>query len=387
MASIQKKVNKDGSISYLVQIRRKGFKAYNKRTRTKAAALKHGREVELAMENGTWDEFAQEEQKKGHATLKHFIPLYLRDVAPNKAGGKKTLDYETSVLNQVLKHKIANMDIYKIKKGHIIYLRDVWFKEDNQANTIIRKLTVLQTLFNEIRDRWHHSSLQNPVIGAKPPMAAGTDVREVNLSPEQINDLKEAYRACKSPYMAWTFELALETGARRRELLENIWGNIDLEGRTMFIPTELDKNRIPRKIPLTPRAMEILTEMAEVLDKKALYLTPRQSLSRCSEKDRAFAKNQRQSKKLIPIEANAFRLSSGRAIKRSGVEGFWFRDTRHIALTMLANIYPKCQSLAKISGHQKLDTLLRYYDETNEERLAQMDVYFANNAKPPELYN
>jgi len=97
MASIQKKENKDGSISYLVQVKRKGFKPYNKRTRTKAAASKHAREVELAMENGTWDEFAQEEQKKGHATLKHFVPLYLRDVAPNKAGGQKSLDFESSV--------------------------------------------------------------------------------------------------------------------------------------------------------------------------------------------------------------------------------------------------------------------------------------------------
>jgi len=209
-------------------------------------------------------------------------------------------------------------------------------------------------------------------------MPAGTDVREVNLSAEQLAALKKAFRECHSPYMAWTFELALETGARRREILENTWGNVDLDGRTLSIPATLDKNRIARKIPLTPRAMEILTEMVEILDRKTLRVSPNTPLTYPDTKDKEFCAIQRHSKPLIPIHTNAFRLSSGRAIKRSGVEGFQFRDTRHLALTMLANIFPKCQSLAKISGHQKLDTLLRYYEETNNERVAQMDAYFAN---------
>jgi len=37
MTKIQKKENKGGSTSCLIQIKRKGFKAYNKTTRNKAA--------------------------------------------------------------------------------------------------------------------------------------------------------------------------------------------------------------------------------------------------------------------------------------------------------------------------------------------------------------
>lgn len=48
-----------------------------------------------------------------------------------------------------------------------------------------------------------------------------------------------------------------------------------------------------------------------------------------------------------------------------------------MAITMLSRIYPRCQDLARLTGHERLDTLLRYYEDGPKERRIQMDAYYA----------
>jgi len=354
MATPQKRTLQDGSIRWLLQVRKKGYKCVNITRKTKAAAEKEARRVTLAMENGTWDEFAIEQQREGKTTLEHFIHLYLAQVSPRKKGGAKTLENETSALNQVLEHRIASMDVYKIKKGHIIALRDTWEAKGNQENTINRKLTVLQDVFNQIQDRWLHDKLQNPVVGTKLKMPDGGDRRSNTLTPDELEAMRTALDACKSPYVRWLFDLALETAARRRELFENTWDNVKLDKGYIYIPAHLAKNRLERSIPLSPKAKSILFEMEKA--------RPTGDIN-----------------SLFPITLRAFIEAWKKSVKRSGLEDFQFRDTRHMGTTMLSRIYPRCQDLARITGHEKLETLLRYYEESIEEQVEQMANYFGNH--------
>ena len=102
------------------------------------------------MENGVWDELAVEIRKKGETTLKHFIEKYIAEVSPFKKDGEKTIVNERATLNQVLKHKVSSIDVYRLKKGDIIRLRDDWVAAKNREATINRKLTTLQDIFNQI---------------------------------------------------------------------------------------------------------------------------------------------------------------------------------------------------------------------------------------------
>jgi integrase len=54
--------------------------------------------------------------------------------------------------------------------------------------------------------------------------------------------------------------LCLLTGARKTNVLEMRWDQVNLEGATWRIPSELTKNGEEHTIPLVPRAVEILKE-------------------------------------------------------------------------------------------------------------------------------
>ncbi|MDQ6967796.1 MAG: site-specific integrase [Mariprofundaceae bacterium] len=353
MASIQKRRLQDGSIRWIAQINKKGYKRLNITKNTKAAVEKAARDIEVAMDNNTWDEFASDEQKFGNTALEYFIKLYLKEITPHKKGGTSTIYNETSVLNLILNSPLAKMDIYRIKTGHIIGIRNQWRDKGNKATTINRKLTTLHDVFKHIRTTWKHEGLTNPVQGSKLKVPTGTAERNRALSDAELLTLRKELDDCKSPYMRWMFDLALETAARRRELLENSWSNVNLPDGWICIPATLSKTRKERLIPLTPKAHSILKDIQAY-------------------QERQFLKSSR----LIPITIKSFEEAWKKTMLRSKIKNFQFRDTRHMAATMLSNIYPKMQDLAKITGHDKLDTLLIYYEETIENQVRSMQQHF-----------
>lgn len=344
MASISKRVLKDGSVRWLGQIRKTKFKAVSVWKMTKKALEAEVRRIELAMDNGTWDEFARSEQKDGNTSLAHFIHKYLAEITPYKSGGAKTITNETTALNQVLDAPLSGMDIYQIKKGHVIELRSQWRDKGNKPSTINRKLTTLHDVFKHIQTTWMHENLTNPVTGCKMPIKGGTGERSRTLSDDELKRLREVLDGCYSPYPRWLFELALQTAGRRRELLENTWQNINMDDKYLVIPEELSKTRKERLVPLTAKALQILEEMSKI----------------------------KESADLFPITTKAFEEAWKKAVRRAKIKDIQFRDTRHMASTMLSNIYPKMQDLAKITGHDKLDTLLIYYEESIAEQVQTM---------------
>jgi len=358
MASITKRTLQDGSIRWLAQIRKKGYKTVNITKLTKKSAENTARKIELAMDNKTWDEFAKEEEKKGNTQLEYFINKYLQEVTPKKTGAAKGLTNETSVLKQVLRTKLGKMDIYHIKSGHIIE------ELGNKPATIHRKLTTLQHLFSTIIKTWKHSLPVNPVSGTKPPLKQKKSgkmikpTRNRTLTEKELSKIRIALNECKSSYVRCVFELALETALRRRELLENTWDNVKFEVGYIKVPAPIAKSREEREVSLTPRAQEILVEM---------------------HKDQGIKEGS--TDKIFPITTKAFDEAWKRAKKRSDVKDFQYRDTRHMAITMMANAFPKMQDLARQTGHEKLETLLIYYAEPIESRVKTLREFHHNKRK------
>ena len=81
--------------------------------------------------------------------------------------------------------------------------------------------------------------------------------RDRVLSDEEI---ELAWRAFKQ--VGWPFgpigKLLLLTGARRDEIAEGTWGEIDLNAKTWTIPATRTKNEEVHEIPLSDTAVEIL---------------------------------------------------------------------------------------------------------------------------------
>jgi len=359
-------------VSYKVQVNKKGYDRYNFTSKTKAAAEKRAREVETAMESGTWDEFANQEKKIGNTILSAVIERYLKEVSPFKKGAIATLKYETATLNEISRSRIGKMDIFKIQTGDIDALKTYLItrvdkeglEENNQhsltkipalkENTVNRKLTVLQSLFTQAKLRWNYNIASNPVRGML--YKGVNDERNRELQPFEVEDIIQSLRSANNPYPCWIFEIALETGARRKEIFENSWGNVDFDKKLFTIPAPIAKTRKERKIPLSPKAIEVFQTIYNKDTPKPTDL-------------------------ITPITIHSFKSAWRRAMEKCAVPDVQFRDSRHVAITNLAKIYPRCQSLAKISGHRKLETLLRYYDETDAERVEQMDEFYKKQLK------
>ena len=138
---------------------------------------------------------------------------------------------------------------------------------------------------------------------------------------------------------------ALETGARRGEILATLLKDIDLEARLWAIPEA--KNGHSRVVPLSLKAVSVLREvLSEGLDN---------------------------SREVFPISANALKLSFSRAVARAGIRDLTFHDLRHEAISRLFEKGLSVTEVASISGHRDIRMLLRYGHGDKDRILGLLD--------------
>jgi len=183
-------------------------------------------------------------------------------------------------------------------------------------------------------------------------------VRSRKFEEGEYDKLMTALDACLNKYIKQVVLFAIETGLRRRELLELKREYVHIEDKYIYIVSETAKTRTERYVPLSPKAIEILSETDKL--------------------------SGGETEMIFPITTTALSEAWKKTVKRCGLnltksprgDGFEFRDLRHVAITKLSRIYPRMQDLAKISGHSKLETLLIYYEEDIFDQVNQMDKYY-----------
>ncbi|WP_439395396.1 tyrosine-type recombinase/integrase [Bradyrhizobium sp. PMVTL-01] len=205
-----------------------------------------------------------------------------------------------------------------------------------QPGTVIRELGLLRSIFEMARREWGYTALQNPIAGLRKPKAP--EGRERRLRPGELQALIEACSTVGGSWLLHGFQLAIETGLRRGELLGIRWQHVNFDAAVLHVPfTKTDK---ARTIPLTDRAAEILTERKATSASDAEYA--------------------------FPVSANAFRLAWERCKRRAeragciGIKELRFHDLRHEAVSRFFEKGLNTAEVASISGHRDLRTLFRY---------------------------
>ena len=110
------------------------------------------------------------------------------------------------------------------------------------------------------------------------------------------------------------------------------WDDVDLQEG--FISLSQAKSGYPRKIPITRRAMAVMSALR--------------------------ARNDASEGRLLPMTANALRLGFQRLRKRAGLEHIRFHDLRHEAVSRLFDKGLTPPEVASVSGHRTLSQLMRY---------------------------
>lgn len=321
MATFRKRSN-----SWQARVQRHGYPDQSKSFKSYADAVAWARklesEIDLALP-------AVCNQTIKALTIRDLLVRYREQVSCRK----KHSDVESYRIGAWLKHPIADKSVMTLRSADIALWRDERIKVGRSPNTIRLELAILSNMFTIAASEWGYEWLANPTNKIKLPKLPSGRVRRV-----QQCELKMILSHSDSPVLESIATLAIETGMRRGELASLEGKNFHQSKRTLLIP--ITKNGEAREIPLSPVALEIVSDLAS--DNKG---------------------------RLFDITSHAISVAFGRACKRAGLEDIHFHDLRHEAISRFFEMGLSIPEVASISGH-KTWTMLRRYTHLSAEKIA-----------------
>ncbi|KXB29286.1 integrase [Dechloromonas denitrificans] len=310
--------------SFQLRVRRKGARVqvitFDTAVQAEQARLKIESELSVSI--------IRDYASAAQTTLRDLMARYRDEVVP----GHKGADIEKTRINRILR-----TEAFVDKKLAALCTEDLQdFITDRLTEvapaTVDRDLDVLSQVIRYAADVWKIAAAESPFVGLHRPKYFNE--RDRRLLPDEEQLLLKAARADENPYVEPAIILALETAARRGELLSIRKCDVFLDERYAYLRDT--KNGRPRKVPLTTRALQV----CQVL------------MAECSADDEP----------LLKLTANALKIAFfRRVVPASGVEDIHFHDLRHEAISRLAESGRfQLIELQAISGHRDTRMLLRY---------------------------
>lgn len=195
---------------------------------------------------------AAEERAKAEMTFADLFALYLeRHSRPNKRSWKDdTLAYQTYLASPFGTKKVS-----AVKREDVIALHSRIAKEGKPTRAN-RVLALISSVFGRAIE-WGILH-ENPCLGIRKHKE---QARERFLSGDELRRLFEALEEEANIVCRDFFLVALLTGARRTNVLEMKWSDIDFSASIWSIPQT--KNGTPQTVPLVPAVIEVLQRRLE----------------------------------------------------------------------------------------------------------------------------
>jgi integrase len=329
MATITQRGNR-----WQAMIRRKGYPQISKAFEYQSDAVKWGKAQERLLDMGEWVPPVKPAKKttkagKGHTnghTLADLLDRYEAEVSIHKRGA----DVERYRLRGLKKTPMASLGVTQITSAMVAEWRDQRLTEV-EPGSVCREMVLLRHVFSVAVREWSLNIAINPAANVRKPKEP--EGRDRILTPSEREALLRECGKCVNPWVKPVVIFALETAARRGEILSLEWKNVDLDKATAKITGKTGA----RTIPLSKASLQLLWSLAE----QSFPDAPAD-------------------KHVFPITAEAFKQAFEKAVKRAKIEGFVFHDCRHDALTRLAKLGLNVLELRAISGHTTATMLQRY---------------------------
>jgi len=180
-----------------------------------------------------------------------------------------------------------------------------------KAATPNRDLSALGTIYRwAIGRRLPPRAFKSPTLGVR---RFKEDIRRVYVSEEQVEALRSRALAFKDRRFGLFVALILDSGARRGEIIQRRWSEVDLENLQMLLPTS--KNGSPRTLHFSDRTRKLLLRVFPSPPEDGLIFEGR-----------------------IPGQPINYRAAWRRLITEVGLPDLHLHDSRHIvAAGMLRN--------------------------------------------------
>lgn len=340
MATIRKRRKKDGSFSYLVQIRmaRRGQPEYSE-TRTfprKAMAEEWAkrRELELSAPGGVLT------AKWKGVTLGDAIERYLHEFADNAGRSKR------ATIHQLLRFPITRVKITEISSEHIIDHAQMRRQSGIKPATINHDIIWLGIIMKTAVAAWRMPADLNEFEAAKLLLrskgligrGAARDRRPTLAEIEQIRayfQRSQKIRPSALIPMEDIMDFAISTSRRQEEITRLLWSDLDTQGMTCWVrdakhPRHKKGNH--KKFKLNHEAMAII-----------------QRQPRAKGEDRIF-----------PFNSSSIGTRWRAATSAKGIEDLRFHDLRHEATSRLFETGYEIVEVQQFTLHESWDVLKRY---------------------------
>lgn len=249
---------------------------------------------------------------------------YAREVSPTKRGAR----WEQIRLERLARDPLARKRLSDVTATDLADWRDRRLTEVSPGS-VRREMALLSGVFSTVVREWRLLR-SNPLLSVRKPPEPRA--RERLPTDDEIDRLQSA-AGDLSTYTGralHAFLFSCETAMRAGEVCGLRWKHIDLVRGVAHLP--MTKNGTSRDVPLSSAARDMLRALED--RPKVFGMTPRQ------------------------LDANWRRLRS-----KAKVEGLTFHDSRHAAITQLAQKV-EVMDLARIVGHKNISQLLTYYNRS-----------------------
>ena len=331
MATIEKRIAKDGTASYRARIRLHGhpqqIATFQRITDAKLwvqqteAAIREGRHFKTSQSRKyTLSDAIQRyrdeiliHKKANNINQKHYLDFWETEL-----GAYSLADITPSLIVKTRNKMIGTENKYGRKRGTV---------------TANRYTGALSHLFTVAINDWEWLEI-HPIGKVSKFKESRGRVRF--LSDEERSRLLEACKKSDNPHLYKIVVLALSTGARKMEIIGVKWKDIDLERRRIILHET--KNGERRSLPLQGYAYTLMKAHKEAWDQKCEY---------------AFSS----AYKCQPID---IRTAWENAMINAGIEDFRFHDLRHSAASYLAMNGATLTEIAEVRGHKTVQMVKRY---------------------------
>jgi integrase len=320
-----------------VTVQKKGIGRISRTFDTKAQGEEWAKATEFEIARGVYVSRKEAE----NTTLDEALDRYEREVIPAKKGAKQ----ESMRIRIWKRSTLAKRSLASIQGKDIAAYRDSRLKEMS-PNSVRHELAVLSHVFTIAVKEWGMTELVNPVRQIRmPKMPAGRDRR---LMPGEFDRILSV---TESPVLADFARFAIETAMRQEEIAKMRWEHVDLKKRVLMIP---EAKVEPRKVPLSPEAVRILSDLPRRLDGKVWGGTPHAiSVAWRRAVARARAAYEKEFEEMDQEKKNA-KPDPGFLVDLT------FHDLRHEATSRFFEKGLNPMQVAAITGHKTLQMLKRY---------------------------
>lgn len=211
-----------------------------------------------------------QEKKKTLKRVPTFEDFAWNSYLPYVQGYKRSWETDLSLLRTHLVPRFGNLHLDQITRDGIMTLHQEQIAKGAAPASANRLVILLRYMFN-LAVQWETPGVSaNPTEGV--PLAEENNQRERYLTEEEVQRLCAAVKESENPLLEPIISMLLLTGARKSEVLNAKWEDVDLERKRWQIP--YTKSGKPRTVPLSESALEVLGSVPRAEGSEYVFPSP-----------------------------------------------------------------------------------------------------------------